>query len=125
MQEEDLALPTNLKDPQSKTTYFQGAQALARNYSAGTAIQNISAATVGTNYWKMCFRPLRDKPGACFWKRPLQADPTRGHPTLRRELDPISPTTLLTATQAMYDLFCNYSGNETTALELADAPGLD
>jgi hypothetical protein len=24
----------------------------------------------------------------------------------------------------MYDLFCNFSGNETTALELADAPGL-
>ncbi len=30
----------------------------------------------------------------------------------------------VTATQAMYDLFCNYAGNETTALELADSPGL-
>ena len=25
----------------------------------------------------------------------------------------------------MYDLFCNYSGNETTALELADCAGAD
>ena len=125
MQEEDLALPTNLKDPQSKTTYFQGAQALARNYSAGTAIQNISAATVGTNYWENVFPAAKGQAGSVLLETPITSGPNAGliqpcgaNSTL------ISPTTLLTATQAMYDLFCNYSGNETTALELADSPGL-
>ena len=33
----------------------------------------------------------------------------------------VSPSTPLTATQAMYDLYCHFSGNETTALEVADA----
>jgi hypothetical protein len=125
MQEEDLALPTNLRDPQSKTTYFQGAQALARNYNAGTAIQNISASTVGTNYWENLFPHAAGQAGSVLLETPIQSGPNQGfiqpcgtNSTL------ILPTTQLTATQAMYDLFCNYSGNETTALELADSPGL-
>jgi Carboxypeptidase regulatory-like domain len=126
MQEEDLALPTNLKDPQSKTTYFQGAQALARNYNAGTGIQNISAATIGTNYWENLFPAAKGQAGSVLLETPIPVgQPNAGF------IQPcgtnsalILPTTVLTATQAMYDLFCNYAGNETTALELADSPGL-
>ncbi len=126
MQEEDLALPTNLSDPQSKTTYFQGAQALARNYYAGTAIQNISPATIGTSYWQNLFPTAAGQAQNVLLETPIPA----GQPNAGM-IQPcgansalVSPTTQLTATQAMYDLFCNYSGNETTALELADSPGL-
>ena len=74
MQEEDLALPTNLRDPQSKTTYFQAAQALARNYYAGTGNQNISPATIGTNYWENLFPAAAGQARTCFSKARLQAD---------------------------------------------------
>ena len=120
LQEEDLAEPTNLYDPASKTTYFQAAQALARNYYAGVPIQNISAASIGTKYWENKFPAAA---GAAVNQLFGTSSEPAGftQPCLGNLL---SNSTALSATQAMYDLFCNYSGNETTALELADAPGL-
>jgi Carboxypeptidase regulatory-like domain len=120
LQEEDLAEPTNLRDPASNTTYFQAAQALAKQYYSGTTTQNISASVIGTKYWENLF------PAAAG----LASSQLIGTPNPQTGLIPscnganISPNTQLSATQAMYDLFCNFSGNETTALELADAPGL-
>jgi hypothetical protein len=117
LQEEDLAEPTNLRDPASNTTYFQAAQALARQYYSGTPIQNISAATIGTKYWENVF-PSAAGPaasqlsGSTNAKTGITSTCTGGG---------IPGTTQLSATQAMYDLFCNYSGNETTALSIADA----
>ena len=120
LQEEDLAEPTNLRDPGSNTTYFHAAQALARQYYAGTPIQNISAASIGTNYWENIF------PGAgpALGSVANQLSGTSSEPAgftqpCLGNLIPNSST--VTATQAMYDLFCNFSGNETTALEVADA----
>jgi Carboxypeptidase regulatory-like domain len=120
MQEEDLALPTNLKDPQSKNTYFQAAQALARQYYAGTPIQNISAATIGTTYWENLFPAAKGTAGSQLFGTTSEL-PGTTQPCLGNAL---ASTAIVTATQAMYDLFCNYAGNETTALELADSPGL-
>jgi hypothetical protein len=122
LQEEDLAEPVNLRDPASKTTYFQAAQALARQYYAGTPIQNISAASIGTNYWENLF------PGAgpVLGSVANQLFGTSSEPSGFTQPclgNPISNSSTVSATQAMYDLFCNYSGNETTALETADEPG--
>jgi hypothetical protein len=120
MQEEDLAEPTNLYDPGSKNTYFQAVQALARQYYAGTPIQNISAATVGTTYWENKFPAAKGSAvNQLFGTSSEPAGFTQ--PCLG---NPIANPNVVTATQAMYDLFCNFSGNETTALELADSPGL-
>jgi hypothetical protein len=120
MQEEDLAEPTNLNDPASKTTYFQAAQALARQYYAGTPIQNITPALIGTNYWEDLFPAAKGYASTQLFgtsnELPGTTQPCLG-PALRK-------FSTVTATQAMYDLFCNFAGNETTALELADAPGL-
>jgi hypothetical protein len=118
MQEEDLAEPTNLKDPASNTTYFQAAQALARQYYAGTPIQNISAASIGTKYWEDIFPAA-----AGMAQNQLLGSTTAGYtaPCLG---SPVLASRNITATQAMYDLFCNFQGNESSALELADAPGL-
>jgi hypothetical protein len=107
MQEEDLAEPTNLYDPASKTTYFQAAQALAKQYYAGTDISKITPGLVG-NYWQNIFPTAA---GAAATQIFGCAPNANGISTV-------------TATQAMYDLFDCYAGNETTALELADAPGL-
>ncbi|MGB8729718.1 MAG: carboxypeptidase-like regulatory domain-containing protein [Candidatus Sulfotelmatobacter sp.] len=111
MQEEDLAEPTNLRDPVGGQTYFQAAQALARQYKTGganaTDISQITPALVGT-YWQHLF------PGAAG--------------AASTQIFGCAPNatglTTVTATQAMYDLFDCYAGNETSALETADAPGI-
>jgi hypothetical protein len=122
LQEEDLAEPVNLRDPQSNTTYFQAAQALARQYYAGTPIQNISAKSIGTNYWENVFAGAGPALGSVANQLfgTSSEPPGFTQPCLGSAI-PNSST--VTATQAMYDLFCNYSGNETTALETADEPG--
>jgi hypothetical protein len=119
LQEEDLAEPTNLRDPQSNTTYFQAAQALARNYYAGVPTQNISAASIGTKYWENLFQGA----GPTLGSVANQLFGTSSEPAGFTQPcigNPISNATTVSATQAMYDLFCNFSGNETTALEVAD-----
>ncbi len=106
LQEEDLAEPVNLKDTAGGQTYFQAAQALAKQYYAGTDISKITPALVG-NYWQDLF-------------------PTAAGPTSQQTFGCSSNAngiTTVTATQAMYDLFDCYAGNETTALETADEPG--
>jgi len=120
LQEEDLTEPTNLRDPGSKTTYFQAAQALAKQYYAGTPIQNISAASIGTKYWENLFPGAAGTAANQLFGTSSQA-PGTTQPCLGSALPNSAP---VTATQAMYDLFCNFSGNETTALEIADAPNV-
>ena len=120
LQEEDLAEPTNLRDPQSKTTYFQAAQALARQYNAGTPIQNISAQSIGTKYWENIFPAAKGTAANQLFGTSNEAAGTT-QPCIGNALP---NSTIVTATQAMYDLFCNFSGNETTALEIAEAPQL-
>jgi hypothetical protein len=120
LQEEDLAEPVNLKDPAGGQTYFQAAQALAKQYYAGTPIQSISATSIGTKYWENVFPAAAGTAANQLFGTSSEpagfTQPCLGNP--------IPNGTALTATQAMYDLFCNFSGNETTALEIADAPGL-
>jgi hypothetical protein len=123
LQEEDLAEPTNLRDPSSKTTYFQAVQALARQYYAGTPTTSVSAASIGTKYWENVFPAAGPGLGSVS----AQLLGTSSQPAGSTQPcigSPIPNGNTVTATQAMYDLFCNFSGNETTALELADAPGL-
>ncbi len=120
MQEEDGGEPTNLHDAGSKTTYFQAAQALARQYYAGTPIQNISAQSIGTTYWENKFPTAAGQAVNQLFGTSSEA-PGTTQPCLG---SPFANSANVSATQAMYDLFCNFSGNETTALELADAPGL-
>ena len=109
LQEVDLAEPVNLKDTVGGQTYFQATQALARQYGTGANaadISQITPALVGS-YWEHLF--------------PAAAGPASS------QIFGCAPNstglTTVTATQAMYDLFDCYAGNETTALETADEPG--
>ncbi len=112
LQEEDLAEPTDLVDTKTGMDYFHAAQALAAQYYAGTGIQNINPQTLGAKayqYWQDIYPGAAGSAStqllgttACLGNAPAN----------------------LTATQAMYDLFCNLKGNETTALEIADVPGV-
>jgi hypothetical protein len=114
LQEEDMAMPLDLVDPKSGTSYFQAATALAKLYRAGTPIQNISASAIGTSYWENMF------PGAAG----LSANNIGAEVGAPGVACLGTAPTTVTATQAMYDLFCENTGNETTALEYADVPDL-
>jgi hypothetical protein len=110
LQEEDLAEPVNLKDTLGGQTYFQAAQALARQYKTGgpnaTDISQITPALVGS-YWQNLFPAAAGAASSQIFGCSPNA----------------TGLTTVTATQAMYDLFSCYAGNETTALETADEPG--
>lgn len=114
LQEEDMAMPLNLYDPKTNTSYFQAATALAQQYRANVPTQNITPSVVGTTYWEDMF------PGA--------AGPSSQNLGLEVNNPGVacigSSPQNVTATQAMYDLFCENKNNETTALEYADVPGL-
>jgi len=106
LQEEDLAEPTNLRDTVGGQTYFQAAQALAKQYYAGADISTITPGLVGS-YWQNLF-------------------PTAAGPASSQIFGCASNSTGITnvtATQAMYDLFACFQGNETLALQYADVPG--
>jgi hypothetical protein len=104
LQEQDLAEPLNLVDPRSGLDYFSAAQYFARLASAGTP----AAAVPPNAYWQDMF-PLAAGPGLLSGSSGTV--PCSGGPT------PANPT----ATQNMYDLYACNLGNETLALEIADA----
>jgi hypothetical protein len=105
LQEIDLAEPLNLVDPKSGIDYFTAAQAFARMASAG-----VPASAVGPNaYWQDMF-PAAAGPG-------LLSGSNDGSVPCSGGAAPANPT----ATQNMYDLFACNLGNETLALEIADA----
>lgn len=114
LQEDDLAMPVDLWDPQSHMDYFTAATILAKQYNAGVPIQSVQPLP----YWENIY------PGAAG-PSASQVGGECGNPgTLCSGLSSGSLPSNLTATQAMYDLFAYNAGNETTALEYADVPGL-
>jgi hypothetical protein len=51
LQQLDFAMPTNLRDPKSGTTYFQAAQQFAQMARQGTAVASVQPAP----YWENLF----------------------------------------------------------------------
>ncbi|MBS1852085.1 MAG: carboxypeptidase regulatory-like domain-containing protein [Acidobacteria bacterium] len=110
--QEDLAMPLNIVDPQSKISYFQAARRLSELGFAGTPTSEVTSASVGDTaaYWQNIVQPLQ--PGDAY--------------TLA-----CSGGTTTDVTQAMYDLFgCGGGpvfgfGDETTPLANLDYWGSD
>jgi len=114
LQEEDFAMPADLWDPKSHMDYFTAATMLAKQYRAGVPIQNVQPIPYWENIYPAAAGSSATQVGAeCGTPGALCGAQSSGG----------VPTTL-TATQAIYDLFAFNAGNETTALEYADVPGL-
>ena len=114
LQEEDLAMPADLWDPNSHTDYFGAATMLAKQYRAGVPIQNVQPIPYWENIYPAAAGPSATQIGGdCGLPGQSCSGLTNG---------PLPAN--VTATQAMYDLFAFNGGNETTALEFADVPGL-
>jgi hypothetical protein len=109
LQEEDLAMPLDVVDPASKTDYFTAATMLTKAANAGTDISTF--ATNPIPYWEHLF------PGAA---RQLGFGPPGSNANLGCAPGDNVNATNYNATQAMYDMYSCFSGNETTALFYAD-----
>ena len=107
LQEEDLAMPLDIVDPKSKMNYFGAATMLTKAANAGTDISQIAPIPYWENLFPTAGGPFRQAKGQ----------------VVRRDRSAVHGNFILsnyTNTQAMYDLYSCFSGNETTALLYAD-----
>ena len=105
LQEEDLAMPLDIVDPASKMDYFAAATALTKAANAGTDISQLAPIP----YWEHLFPAAAGSFGFGIGPGGLGCAPGNS-----------SFTGTTTATQAMYDMYSCFAGNETTGLFVAD-----
>ncbi|MGE5205660.1 MAG: carboxypeptidase regulatory-like domain-containing protein [Chlamydiota bacterium] len=111
LQEADLATPVNMRDPKSGMDYFTAATLLAKAANAGVPIQQIGNIPFWQNFFPSAAGPAATQLG--FGSGPGNGcAPGDG-----------SVTGNVTATQAVYDMYSCFTGNETTALYSIDVPG--
>jgi hypothetical protein len=110
LQEEDLAMPLDIKDPKSGMDYFSAAKALDVARINGTPIQSIGTIP----FWQDIFPSAAGPASSQIY----------GFAPCAPGAASIAPSANVTATQAMYNLWaCNPLGGDTAALFLADVPG--
>jgi hypothetical protein len=107
LQEEDLAMPLDLVDPASKMDYFAAATLLTKATNAGTDVSQLAAIP----FWEHMWPQAAGKPGFGLGGGGGCAPNGGG-----------LSSASFTATQAMYDLYSCFAGNETSALFFADLP---
>jgi hypothetical protein len=107
LQEEDMAMPLDLVDPKSKMDYFTAGTMLTKAFNAGTDIAAISPIPFWENLWPQA----AGKPG-------FGVGGGAGCATNDGNI----PSTSFSATQAIYDMYSCFAGNETSALFVADLP---
>jgi hypothetical protein len=111
LSEIDLGQPANLTDPNSHTTYYQAATALAKQYWKGVDIANVAPIPYFENLFPLA-GPNATKKGYINNCAPNAGGITK-----------------FTSTQAIYDMYSCNSGigaqaaNETTSLAYLDVPG--
>ena len=110
LQEEDLAMPLDMVDPASKMDYFTAATMLTKATNAGQDIGTFAAGST-IPFWENLFPAAAGQLGFGSPGNPHHLGCAPGD-------DPSA--TNYTATQAMYDMFSCFAGNETTALFIAD-----
>jgi hypothetical protein len=105
LQEDDVAMPLNLVDPNSGMDYFTAATMLNKAAQAGVDIADLGPIP----FWENVFPNAAGVLDTANFGCSPGASGFGGTPT---------------ATQAMYDMYACFVGNETTALFFADLPDL-
>ena len=120
LQEEDLAMPEDLRDPKTGVDYFTAAtifSKMAGNPAGPTPVGAVTTANVGT-YWEDMFPASAQFPGLGGL---VPASQLYGCSTV--PLGSVAASANVTVTQAMYDSFACNVHNETLPLIFADVPG--
>ena len=105
LQEADLAMPLDIVDPASKMDYFKAATLLTKAANAGKDISQVGPIPYFEHLFPSAAGSFGFGPGAAG----LGCAPGNAN---------FTGTT--TATQAMYDMYSCFTGNETTGLFFAD-----
>ncbi len=103
----DLAMPTNLKDPSSNTTYFEAATILSKAAAANTPISQIQPIP----FFENIFPGWSTVTNSALNSQSLACAPGSS-----------SSSAPLSATQAIYDMWTCFPHNETFSLFLMDLP---
>ena len=115
LQEEDLAMPLDLRDPKSGVDYFTAATKFSKMAAAGTAVSAVNTSNAGM-YWEDMFPAATQFPGNNGQVPVSQLFPCNKFPLP-------SGATTVTVTQALYSSFACNVHNETLPLIFADVPG--
>ena len=113
LSQQDFAMPFNLYDPASKTSYYAAATALARIYRSGVTTSTFDPTSLPPaiqEYWTNIIAPLA--PGGAYLLG------TAGG------CGSDSPTSTTSPVVMAFDLFCATSTNETLGLEVLDYFGI-
>jgi Carboxypeptidase regulatory-like domain len=106
LQEDDLAMPLDIRDPKSGMDYFQAATLLSKAANKGTDIANLAPIA----YWEDMFPGAAGQPGFGSFGSGCAINNSG------------LPGSSNTATQAVYDMWSCFVGNETTGLFFLDLP---
>jgi hypothetical protein len=108
LMQNDVATPTNLKDPASGTTYYEAVNALAKLYRGGVTDANFQNSMLPANVVQ-------------YWQNIIQPANAAGGYTLGYGGGCGSgPASTKNPVLLAFDLFCSQSLNETTGLYLLD-----
>jgi hypothetical protein len=107
LQEEDLAMPLDIRDPKSHMDYFAAATQLTKAANAGTDISQVAPIP----FWENLFPAAAGNLGFGPPGDPSDLGCAPGNNVSAANY---------TATQAMYDMYSCFAGNETTGLFVAD-----
>ena len=126
LMQQDLAMPKDLYDPANGMDYFTALTTLAKIYRTGVPTANVTSATLPTlapgngaavaKYWADMIQPASSISGGAYALDALFGVTTRCTAS--------SPTSTTDPVQAIYDLFCGFSKNETTPLFILDYFGI-
>jgi len=115
LQEEDLAMPLDIRDPKSGVDYFTAATKFSKMAAAGTPVSTVNTSNAGT-YWEDMFPAAAQFPGLGGLVPASQLYGCQSIP-----LGNVGAN--VTVTQAMYDAWACNLHNETLPLIFADVPG--
>ena len=116
LQEEDLAMPLDLRDPKSGVTYFAAATMFSKLAAAATPVSSVTPANASA-FWQDMFPAAAQFPGYGG----LLPAATQLYGCQNIPLGTLGAN--VTVTQALYDSFACNLHNETLPLIFADVPG--
>jgi len=101
----ELMMPLNLYDTKTGISYFTAAQALVKLYNQNVPTSPVTNATLG--------------PTAAYWQNLVQALQPGGSYSLY-----CSGGSTTDVSQAVYDVYSGFKGNDTTSLSVLDRSGI-
>jgi Carboxypeptidase regulatory-like domain len=113
LNQQDLAMPLDIRDKGTGVDYFTAATALGKVYRSGVTSQNFDNSMVSgpvAKYWQDLLQPLQ--PGGAYTLGTTGGCGSGG------------PASTTNPVLAAFDLFCGAQYNETFALQILDTNGI-